>query len=116
VVDEHSARFHTGKCAVLTEDHAAQVVVVAHAGGHDIGVAHGFGRGGRMTAAIFLRPLLCFGRRAVVDGDRVTGALQMTGHGIPHDAQTEKGDTNRLDGFGGGSLRFGGSHFEGPRR
>ncbi len=95
MVDEDGVRLHAGEGAVLTEHDTAQVVVIADAGGHDIGVARCLGRRGGGRTAILVGPLLRLGGRAVIDRDLMTGTLQMTGHGITHHAQAEKRDTDR---------------------
>ena len=92
MVDEDRARRHAGERAVRAQHHAAQVVVVADAGEHDLGACDGFTRRGGMAAAKFRCPGLRLGGRAVIDGDVVAGARQMAGHGQAHDAQAEECD------------------------
>jgi hypothetical protein len=92
VVDEHRTRLHAGECAVLAEHDRAQVVVVAHAAEHDVGVVRSLPRRGRRCAAVLGGPLVRLGRRAVEDRDVVACAPEVAGHRIPHHAEPEEGD------------------------
>ena len=91
VVDEHGALLHAVKGAVRPECHLAQIVVVAHAA-HDEVLALGSGLGRCCAApAVLSNPLLRLSRGAVIHGDVMAAfILEMPGHGIAHDAETEK--------------------------
>ncbi len=91
VVDEHRALFHAGEGAVGTERHLAQIVVIADAG-HDEILSFGCGfRRRRALAAILGDPFLGLGGGAIVDGDLVSAlVLEMPGHRITHDTETEE--------------------------
>jgi len=92
VIDEHGARCHPGKCALVSEHDTAQVFVVANACEYEIGTACGIAwRGGR-AATVFGRPLGSLRRSAVIDRHVEAGFRQMPGHGIAHDAEAEKRD------------------------
>src|SRR3546814_20609435 len=75
VVDEDRALAHPGEGAVVAEDDAAQVVVVADATEHQIGARGGLARRRRRLAAMLLRPFLGLRRRTVVDGDLVAAQI-----------------------------------------
>ena len=72
VVDEHRAGLQRREGAVLAGGHRAQIVVVADACEHEIGVLGRLGRGWRGAAAISGRRFLGLGSGAVIDGEVVS--------------------------------------------
>ena len=86
----NAALFHAGDDAVLAVHHRAQVIVVADARKDEVGALRGLGRRFGEIAAVFLGPFLGFRRGAIVDGDVVAVFLQVPGHRIAHDAETDK--------------------------
>src|SRR5262249_34621570 len=91
VVDEHRALAHAGIGTLRPHRDLAHVVVVADAHHDEVLPGGGLLRGGGGAPAILLRPLLGLGGGAVVDGELVPAlVLEMSGHGIAHDAQAEK--------------------------
>ena len=104
VVHVQGAGLHAGKGAVVPQNHAAQVVVVADAGEDDVGLCRGFARGEcEAVCRPFGQPLfgLCGG--AVVDRHGMAGFGQVAGHGVAHDAEAQKGHVH-----GGGGAAHGG--------
>ena len=98
--------------AVLAEHHLADVVVVADAHHHDVGVLGGLGRRRRRSVPVERHPGERLGRRAVVDGDRVAGACDVACHRRPHHTHAEERhpvngpDVRGIDGrLGGGATR-----------
>ncbi len=87
VVDEDRVALHGDEGAMAAHGHLAHIVVAADAGEHDVGIGRGLGRRGGAGAAIFLHPALGLCGGAVEDGQIVPGALEMTRHRVPHDAQ-----------------------------
>ena len=114
VVHVERAGLHADKGAVFAQHHAAQVVVIAHAREHDVGVLRGLTRGKGQTVATggsvafdLGQPAFCFGRGAVVHADRMSGLCQMACHRIAHHAQAQEGDLERWRGGRGGGLGVG---------
>jgi len=111
VVHEGGARPHAGKGTVTgagaiaqvgAQGDAAQVVVIADAAEHDVGLRGGLARRGGTARAggggVFGTPGGSLGAAAVVDRDRMPGQCQMAGHGVTHHPQSEKGDSARRCG------------------
>jgi hypothetical protein len=96
VVNQDGTFFHTGKGAIGTQNHSAQIVIVANAAKNNVSIFDGFtGRGG-MRWLLGVGKLLAPGRRlgcaAVVNRDRVARTRQVSSHGVAHDAKAQKGD------------------------
>ena len=107
MIDKNSTLGHAGKCAVRAQHHATQVVVIANAAKHDLGLSSGFARGGCVADSSGIgklgAPSFGLGCRAVVHRDLMAGARQVTGHGVAHHAQAQKGNASgrsRFVGFG----------------
>ena len=83
---ENGALVDAVESPVGPDRHLAQVVVVADAGEHDFLTDSRLFRGAGEAAAVIRDPFLRLGGRAVVDGDVVTLALEVSGHGVAHDA------------------------------
>src|SRR5690606_8649939 len=92
VVDIQAAGFHAAKGSVRSENDAAKVVIVAHTAEDNICPGCGFAWRGASPAAVFSHPFFGLVRAAVIHGDFVPGAREMSGHGVAHDTQPEKGD------------------------
>ena len=111
VVHVECAGLHADKGAIRTQHHAAQVVVVAHAREHDVGVLRRLAWGGCPAVATgggFVfdlgQPAFRLGCGAVVHADRVSGLRQMACHRVTHHAQAQEGDLERWRGGCGGGL------------
>ena len=102
VVHQHRARLHAGQRAVSAQHHAAQVVVIANAAKHNVGIGCSQPRRGRLArrcgGSELSAPGRCLGRAAVVNGDLMPGQRQMAGHGVAHHTQAQKGDFAGSDG------------------
>ena len=96
VVDEDRTCGHRLEGAVLAQRHAAQVVVVADAAEHELGVLRRLRGRWSMSAAVLGDPFLGFFPRPVVDGDIVPRLREVPGHGVAHDAQSDEGDACHL--------------------
>jgi hypothetical protein len=96
VVNQDGTFFHTGKGAIGTQNHSAQIVIVANAAKNNVGIFDGFtGRGGMrwlFGVGKLLAPSGRLGGTSVVHSDRMTRTGQVTGHGVTHDAQAQEGD------------------------
>ena len=93
VVDEDGAGLQGFEGAALAGCHRAQVIVIADAAEDEVGAIGGLRRGWSRSAAELLSPFFGFRGRAVIDRHIVTALdLQVTGHRIPHDAQTNERD------------------------
>ena len=76
---------------MLADGDRAQVIVVPDAGKHKIGFASGLFRRWSHLAPEFGDPGLRLAERAIVDGDIVSAfRADVPGHGIAHDAQSNK--------------------------
>ena len=96
VIHQRTSGPHARQGSIVAQHHAAQVIVVADAAKHQIGVGRCFTRGrGRYTAAL-AHPLRRFGRRAVVHRDLVPCAHQVGSHRVAHDAQAQESHSLRL--------------------
>ncbi len=91
MVDEYRTLLHSREGTVGLERHGFQIAIAAHARHDKVGIARGRFRRRRALATIFGRPFLGLRRRAVVDDDVMSGALEMSGHGIAHDAKSDEG-------------------------
>ena len=114
VVHVERAGLHADKGAVFAHHHAAQVVVVAHAREHDVGVLRrlAWGEGQAVSTGGGLafdlgQPAFRLGRGAVVHADCMSGLRQMACHRIAHHAQAQEGDLERWRGGRGGGLGVG---------
>ena len=90
VVHINRARPDAGEDAVIAVNDAAHIVVIAHAGEHDVRARRRLaGRGGRAAAVGFgPSPGLLAG--AVIDGDLVAGRGEMPRHREAHDAEADE--------------------------
>ena len=70
----------------------AHIIVVAHANHHGVLVLCCGCRGRRNEAAVLVLPGLCAGGGAVKDGDGVSRARQVAGHGVAHGTQSDESD------------------------
>ena len=114
MVHVERAGLHAGEGAVFTQHHAAQVVVIAHAREHDVGVLGGLTRSEGQAVATggglafdLGQPAFCLGRGAVVHADCMSGLRQMACHRIAHHAQAQEGDLERWRGGRGSGLGVG---------
>ena len=106
VVDQNGPFFHAGQRAVCAQYDGTQVIVIAHAHEHQIGVAGRLAWREGAAMSELLDPVLRFAAIAVVNRDLVSGQGQMAGHRETHHPQAQKGDTggrSRLVGFGIGA-------------
>ena len=86
------------KMPSFTQHDVAQVVVVAHAGEREVRTLHGLPwRVRTIWPPCSATHGLRLGRRAVVHRDLVTARLEVPGHRIPHDSQTNKGYFSHTD-------------------
>ena len=92
MVDQDRPAGHAGKSAVVTVDHAAQLVVVADAGEDDFGAFGRLGRRRRGLTLVLGGPGLGLGGGAVADPDLVAARGQMPGHGETHVAEADECD------------------------
>ena len=63
---------------------------IADAEEEDVGVFRDFLRGGAELAFFGAGEFLGFGRGVGPDGDFVSGAEEVAGHGVPHEAESEE--------------------------
>ncbi|SCM75489.1 hypothetical protein KL86PLE_20157 [uncultured Pleomorphomonas sp.] len=93
VIDEDGARLHAGEGAVRTEHDGAEIVVVADAGEHEIGLRRRLARRRRGASAEGIYPGLRLGAGPIVDRHVVAAARpKMTGHRVAHYAESEEYD------------------------
>jgi hypothetical protein len=76
----------------LAGGHFSHVIVISHANHYGVLMLCGCsGRQGDL-AAVFALPGFSAGRGAVKDGDGVSRARQVAGHGVAHGTQSDESD------------------------
>jgi hypothetical protein len=106
VVNQNGGRGHGVECAIGARADLAQVIVIADAGDHQLGIFGGFCGCMGQRPAMLRDKSLGFGVSAVVNRHLMPGPDKVRGHGRTHGAQSDVGDALRWDGVVG----FGGNH------
>ena len=92
VIDEDRRFFEAFEGALRAGRHGAQIVVVTDAGKDKLLALRGLAGGRRAAAAKFFDPFLRPRGRAIVNRDVMTLRLEVSSHGIAHDAEAEERD------------------------
>ena len=91
MVDQRGTGLHCVDNA-LVEDDFPQVGVISEAGENELLAGNGVRRGVGLRASVLAAPAPRLVGGPVVDRHLVSRLAQPSGHGIPHDTQTQKGD------------------------
>lgn len=94
MVHEDGVRLHGREGALIAYRHLAHVVIGADTGTDDVGIGRGLARRQSGPPAILGHPCLRLALGAVEDNHVVAAALEVTGHGAAHDAETDEGDAH----------------------
>jgi len=106
MIDEQRALAHRPEGAVAAERHLCEIVVVADAGQHDIGVLCRLGGRRRRRAAMGSDPGIGLGTGAVIDGEGMPRLDEMPRHRSAHDAGTDESDAQFLFAHAGSIALF----------
>ena len=100
MIDKNRTLGHAAEGTPVADRHGAQVIVIADAGEHEVSSLGCLFRRRSGLAAVFLGPLLGLGGGAVVHRDLMSAfGLEIPGHRIPHDPQSDPCNALRHDLF-----------------
>ena len=98
VINKHPAPLQRGEDPARAEHAIGQIIVVAHAGDHDIGVFRPVGGAvghGNRELRMRLAPFVDAGGAAVVEGEVMAGIAKMAGNRPSHHAKANNADAAR---------------------
>ena len=90
VVDKHRSLPHRLEDAVGARGHGEYVGIITDAQEDVLGSLSRSSRSHRHCPTVLRNPSISFRRRSVVHGDGVARSHKMSGHGVPHDTESEK--------------------------
>ena len=95
MINEERAFAHCAEGTVLAGGHFSHIIVISHANHYGVLILGGCSWRQGDLAAVFALPGISSGRGAVKDGDGVSRARQVAGHGVAHGTQSDESDAVR---------------------